>query len=150
MYFRIYFTNKKINMKTYPLIAIAISILLISCSSKASKIDVNNLKTACEVVDAMEVIADRLIELKKNKKDEIIKGLNNKDGDMMPIWDIDNKNNVTNPSAKEFIQLKQNAFKVWKLMDSYSKKELLICDNGKIISIDAKMDIATSDFRTVE
>ena len=45
------------------LVAFLFATLVISCGNKAKDIDVSELKTECEAVDAMEIVFDELIAL---------------------------------------------------------------------------------------
>ena len=45
------------------LVAFLFTALVISCGNKAKDIDVSELKTECEVVDAMITVADEMLEI---------------------------------------------------------------------------------------
>ena len=45
------------------LVAFLFTALVISCGNKAKDIDVSELKTECEAVDAMITVADEILEL---------------------------------------------------------------------------------------
>jgi len=124
-----------------------ISITICACNN-ASRIDVNNIKTACEFVDAFGQIADRVIELNDKHGDVIFAELKLKDAEMKlkdKNWRGYGRNRFTekdvkNVYTKEFLKLYHIAAQLDSLDERrFLNREKKACPNS--FEIDSKRSL---------
>jgi hypothetical protein len=105
----------------YTILSLFLLSITISGCNNASRIDVNNIKTACEFVDAFGQIADRVIELNDKHGDVIFAELKLKGYGKGKGRDIFNEVDVKNVYTKEFLKL----YHIAAQLDSLDKRRFL-------------------------
>ena len=106
----------------YSFLCLFLLSMTISACNNASRIDVDNIKTACEFVEAYGQVADRVLELTDKHGDIIYAELKLKDKN----WKFGsrtrlNENDVKNIYTKEFLKL----FRIAAKLDSLDERKFL-------------------------
>ena len=127
-------------MKKILLCVLILSISISACNN-ASSIDVNNIKTACEFVNAYEQVADRIIELTDKHGDLIYAELKSYDKDWRWKFGVRaglNPNEFKSEYTKEYLNLLHIADQLDSLGErKFSNDEKRACPNS--FEIDAKV-----------
>jgi hypothetical protein len=103
------------------LVAFLFTALVISCGNKAKDIDVSEIKTECEVVDAMLIVTDEVLEL---------------------VEAVDSEEGASEEQKKEYKSLMEKAEEIVEYIkeSDFSKKALEDCPQYETMErLDKKM-----------
>jgi len=124
---KIYYIAKKINMKNLVVTMLLVSItFFLSCKQKAKDIKLNDLKSACDYIDAGGIIADEMIELKKQHPRDIALGFR------MAVAAGDPIGEFKSEYTSKYQALKDKLADIGKAAEKkFTEKEVQECDSFK-------------------